>query len=118
MLKAIAMVLAFSTIGETVAEFLEVPLPGAAIALSLLLLLFLRQGGPDKHVARLFDSVSPIIPLFFVPAAVGVVANAGALSHAWIHVAAAIVIGTTATIAVTGLIAHGLLRSIRQIRTS
>ena len=50
-------------------------------------------------------------------AAVGIIAGAELLSHAWLHIVTAIILGTAATIAVTGLIAQALLRTPAEIQT-
>jgi holin-like protein len=50
--------------------------------------------------------------LFFVPAAVGVIASLDVLAFAWLYVAAAIVVGTAVTILVTGVVAQSLLRRV------
>jgi len=118
MLKAISIVLALSVIGDTLVQALQMPVPGAAIGLLLLTGLFVWRGGPDAASAKLFDTVSPVFPMFFVPAAVGIVANAEILSTAWLYVAFAICLGTTATITVTGLIAQALLNAIGEARTA
>lgn len=117
MLKAISIVLALSVIGDTVTDAVQMAVPGAAIGLLLLTALFLWRGGPDVASATLFDTLSPVFPMFFVPAAVGIVANAGILSEIWLYVLVAICLGTAVTIMVTGLIAQALLNAIREART-
>jgi holin-like protein len=112
MLKAISIVLALSVIGDTAVDALQIPVPGAAIGLLFLTCLFVWRGGPDAASARLFDTISPVFPMFFVPAAVGIVANTAILSEAWLYVAVAICLGTAATIIVTGLIAQALLDAL------
>ena len=69
-------------------------------------------------MGRLFDTVSPHFTMFFMPAAVGVVANIDILANAWPHFVAAIVLGTTMTIAFTGLLTQALLRLFRHARTT
>ena len=71
---------------------------------------FAVRGGPDAATAKLFDFAAPYFPLFFVPAAVGVIASLDVVVSAWLHVSAAIVVGTAVTILSTGLIAQSLLR--------
>lgn len=118
MLKSVSILLALSVIGDTVADALQMPVPGAAIGLLLLTGHFVLRGGPDADSAELFDTVSPVFPMFFVPAAVGIVANADILSEAWLFVAVAIVLGAAATIIITGLVAQALLSAIREVRTA
>jgi putative effector of murein hydrolase LrgA (UPF0299 family) len=43
--------------------------PGPAIGLLLLTLIFAARKAPDQGSAALFEAISPYFPLFFVPAA-------------------------------------------------
>ena len=84
--------------------------PAADLGLAALAAAFAIRGGPDKGIEKLFDFAAPYFPLFFVPAAVGVIANLDVLTVAWVAVATAVVLGTTATILVTGLLGRALLQ--------
>lgn len=110
MTRSAAIVLILLILGDAIAERLALPIPGAALGLAALTTAFAIRGGPDRESEELFDFAAPYFPLFFVPAAVGVVASLDVLAFAWIHVTAAIVFGTAATILVTGLVSQALLR--------
>ena len=112
MLKAISFVLALLIVGDVFAATLEMPFPGAALGLAALIGLFVVAGEPDPDIARIFDAIAPHVPMFFVPAAVGVVAHLEAVSAFWLHFAAAIVASTGAAILATGLIAKAILRRL------
>ena len=86
-------------LGDAVAEHFVLPIPGAALGLAVLTTIFAIRGGPDKGSEDLFDFAAPYFPLFFVPAAVGVIASFDVLAFAWLQVTAAIVAGTAVTIA-------------------
>lgn len=116
MLKAITLVLALLILGNAIVDTFDLPFPGAVIGMILLAMMFFRRGELDPRSAQLFDAISPVFPMFFVPAAVGVVANLATLSSAWLYVVAAITVGTAATIIVTGAVAQALLRWIGRMR--
>lgn len=117
MIKTILRAICLAVLGDTAADLIDLPVPGATIGMTLLLLIFSIHGGVDPDVSRLFDRMSPHFPLFFVPAAVGVVANADLLANAWFHVAVAIAGGTTVTIVFTGLLGQFLLNTAREAGT-
>jgi holin-like protein len=117
MLKFLAIVLALAAAGDSLADAVQAPVPGAAVGMVFLVGVFALRGGPDAGAARLFDGMAPHLPLFFVPAAVGVITSAELLSQAWFHIAVAVALGTAATIAVTGLVAQALLRAPQEINT-
>lgn len=110
MLQAAGLSLALLIVGDTFTERFAWPIPGAAIGLAVLTAFFAIRGGPDEGSEKLFDFAAPYFPLFFVPAAVGVVASLDILAFAWLHVAFAIVLGTAVTILITGIFTQALLR--------
>ena len=118
MLWATGTVLALTVLGDAISAGLGLPVPGAAIGMLVLAGVFAARGAVLPSTARLFDAISPHLPLFFVPAAVGVVANAELLTQAWLSVVAAIVFGTAVTLIVTGLLAQVLFQRVENGRES
>lgn len=112
MIRSAALVLLLLNFGDAITEHLDLPIPGAALGLVTLVAAFLACGGPDKGSEELFDFAAPYFPLFFVPAAVGVIANLDLLIFAWIYLATAVVAGTAITLLVTGRVAQALLARI------
>lgn len=112
MIRSAAIVLCLLIAGDVAAELYAMPVPGAALGLAALTLAFAALGGPDRGAEELFDFAAPYFPLFFVPAAVGVVANLDMLSFAWTYLLVAIVAGTAVTLLATGLVFQSLLRRL------
>jgi len=106
----IALLCGLTVIGDTLAYLFSVPIPGSAIGMSLLVGLFATRGGPDEASVKVFDAATPYLPMFFVPAAVGVIARAEVVAAAWVELGFAVILGTAMTIAITGHIAQALLR--------
>ena len=109
MIASFAILIALVILGDAVAVATGWPLPGPAVGLAILSAAFARAGGPHPGFAQLFDLASPWFPLFFVPAAVGVVAHLALLSAAWLHVTVAIVLGTALVLVITGQLSQALL---------
>ena len=108
------IVVSLLVLGDVLAAVSELLVPGPAVGLFALALWFVWRGGtPDAEVAALFDAAAPRFQLFFVPAAVGVVANLDLLANSLLFFALAIIGGTAAALVVTGLIAQALLRRAR-----
>lgn len=116
-MSALALVTCLLVAGETAASLFHLPVPGAALGLLGLAALLAARGGPDPTMERLFDGVAPHAPILFVPMAVGVVASREALALFWAHLAVAVVVGTAATLVVTGLCAQALLRRTERTTT-
>lgn len=112
MTQSAAIVILLLVLGDAIVERFLIPVPGAAIGLAALSIAFAIRGGPDPGSAELFDFAAPYFPLFFVPAAVGVVASIDMLAGAWLSILTAIVAGTAVTLLFTGLVFQALLRRI------
>lgn len=106
-------VLAVFVICDSVAEAIAFPVPGAAIGMLLLLAYFGLRGGPDRETVMIFDRIAPHIPIFFIPAAAGIVANYDVGFGSWIAILFAIVPGTAITLICTGRLMQALLGGSR-----
>lgn len=115
MIRSAATILTIAVVADCLANWLGLPVPGAALGLILLTGFFVLRGRPDPSMATLFDTTSPHFPLFFVPAAVGLIASGEILAVAWLDILVAVALGTAATIAVTGWLAQALLRARRRM---
>lgn len=111
MLASFAFVVALVILGDALAAVIGWPIPGPAVGLTVLAAAFAWEGRPHPGFGELFDLAAPWFPLFFVPAAVGVLAHLALLSAAWLHVAVAIILGTALALVITGQIAQCLLRA-------
>ena len=118
MTKSILLACVLLIIGDTITNFWRVPIPGAAIGLIMLSVLFFYKGGPDDGSVRVFDTVAPHFPMFFVPSAVGVIAAAESLFQVWFYVVVAIAAGTVVTIGVVGIVANTLINMVVEVKAS
>jgi holin-like protein len=103
-------VLALMIAGEAIAARLNLPLPGAALGLLTLSTVFMLRGTPDRGSEKLFDFAAPYFPLFFVPAAVGVIGKLDVLASGWLPVVVAVIPGTALTLLLTGHVFQALTR--------
>lgn len=118
MIKALALILILASLGGALADLLHLPLPGAAIGLVFLTAHIFTRGEVDSDLGTLFDGLCPHFPLFLLPAAVGIVANAQLLASAWLQVTFAVALGTLATIVVTGWLTQFLMRARSEVEKS
>ena len=109
MLRALAFLIGLVILSDALVAASGLPVPGPAVGLGMLVAGFAWRGGAHPALERLFDVAAPLFPLFFVPAAVGVVAHRALLGATWPYVVAAIVFGTAVTLVVTGQLTQALL---------
>lgn len=117
MFLAFAFLLFILVICDAVVAGNGLPIPGPALGLLVLFTIFCWRGDPDAGSGRIFDMVAPHVALFFVPAAVGVVASLNELGQSWGSILVAVLVGTSITLAATGLIAQALIRRLESPKT-
>jgi holin-like protein len=124
---AIFILLGCQLAGEVVRAAFHLPIPGPVIGMFLLAagLAWRQRGGAgDERVGMSSERVSQAAPLervsdalishmglLFVPAGVGVIAEAGVLRTQWFPILAALVGSTILSLMVTGLVMHWVSRA-------
>lgn len=102
--------------GDLLMQVLALPLPGSVVGFLALLAWLCRRGSgttasPPAALADASGELVRRLPVFLVPSSVGLLAHLDLLGTQWAAMLAAIVVGTAATIAITGLIAGACLRA-------
>jgi holin-like protein len=101
MLYAVTLLFLCQLAGEVVVRSLGLTFPGPVLGMALLfggLLAFGRSGQALDGVA---DTLLRNLSLLFVPAAVGVVQQAGLIAAHWLAIFAALAVSTVLTLVVT-----------------
>jgi putative effector of murein hydrolase LrgA (UPF0299 family) len=119
MVKGFLVLLAFQLAGEAVRQAFNAPVPGPVIGMLLLAAALAfhdrrrKAGGADARAGleRTADGLIGHMGLLFVPAGVGVIAEAGLLQKEWLPIAAAVLGSTVSSLAVTGLVMHWVVRA-------
>lgn len=110
MLDALTLLLGFQLIGEVTTRLLDWPIPGPVIGMALLFLLLVVRGGPSKALDGTANGLLSHLSLLFVPAGTGIMLHTDRLAHEWLPLAAALLISTVLTIALSALVLHLFLR--------
>ena len=114
MVLALLSLLACQLLGEVMSRALSLPVPGPVVGMVCLAGLLLWRGRLPAELGRAADVLLSHLSLFFVPAAVGVIANGGRIAHEFIPLAASVVISTTLAIAVAALVFQAVDRRMRK----
>ena len=114
MLPAILTLMAFQLVGEAVRDAFSLPIPGPVIGMFLLAAVLVIRGRRVDRVPPALEATADTLishmGLLFVPAGVGIIAEADLLRQQWLPVVAAVVGSTVLSLAVTGLVMHAVLR--------
>jgi holin-like protein len=100
---ALTVLLVCQTIGEALARYFELPVPGPVIGLALLFAVLVARGRPPEGLADTANGLLKHLSLLFVPAGVGVMLHMDRIGAEWLPIAAALAGSTVITIGVTAL---------------
>ena len=109
MIESLSVLLVCQLVGEVVARATGLPLPGPVIGMVILFVGLVIRGGIPEPLRRTTKSILDHLSLLFVPAGVGVMLYLPLVADEWLPIAAAIVIGTLITIAVTAWIMNAIV---------
>jgi holin-like protein len=105
------IILAVTFIAEVLRYIIPLPVPASIYGL-LLMLCLLKTGIISlRHVKETGNFLIEIMPLMFIPAAVGLLVSFKELKAIWIPVILIIIITTVLVMAVSGSVTQRLLRS-------
>jgi holin-like protein len=115
-LHALAILLAFQLIGETLSFGLALPVPGPVLGMTLLLAAVALRRDLLPLLKPTAGTLLSHLSLLFVPAGVGVMVHGSRLAGEGVAIVVAIVISTVLALAATALTVRALLREDRRPR--
>ena len=101
MINALTLLFLCQLAGEVLVRTLGITFPGPVLGMGLIFAILLVAGHSWPALDAVADTLLRNLSLLFVPAAVGVVQQAGLIAQNWLAIAAAIVLSTAATLIVT-----------------
>jgi holin-like protein len=110
MFAGIAVLLGCQVLGELLSAALRIPVPGPVLGMASLALALACARRVPQGLAQVSDGLLKAMPLFFIPAGVGVLTMAGTLRKAWLPITVALIASTLLAIAVTALVMKGIRR--------
>lgn len=102
MLQGLTVIFVCQLAGEALVRLLGVPFPGPVAGMVILLVGLVLAGGPPESLRRAGTGLLTYLPLFFVPAGVGLIAHGARLRADGLPILLAIVGSTLLTMLVVG----------------
>src|SRR5690606_41614517 len=93
--------LAFQVAGVAIVFAFSVPIYGAVVGMALLFAYLVIRGREDADLDTFTSAFLKHLSLFFIPAAVGIMAHLDRIADEWVAITAALVISTAASVAAT-----------------
>ena len=113
-IKQFSIILLITFLGELLHILIPLPIPASVYGL-VLMLIALRSGLVKvEHVKETAVFLIEIMPVMFIPAAVGLLDSWGVLQPVWIPVAVITVVSTVVVMVVSGLVAQTVIRHGRK----
>ncbi len=104
MLSALTQLLVFQLVGEVVARWLALPVPGPVLGMLFLFIALAVRGGPGQELQSTSQNLLQHLSLLFVPAGAGIMVHLHRVSDEWLPLLLSLLISTAATLVVTALV--------------
>ena len=101
MLAALTLLLLCQLIGEVLAHWLALPVPGPVIGMILLFLILLLRQGPGEALRSTSQNLLQHLSLLFVPAGTGIVLHLARVGDDWLALLLSLLVSTVLTLIVT-----------------
>jgi len=110
MIAALTQLLVFQLLGEVVARWLALPVPGPVLGMLFLFLALMLRGGPSRQLQETSQNLLQHLSLLFVPAGVGIMVHLNRVADEWLPLLLSLLISTASTLAVTALVMKLFMR--------
>ena len=109
-IKQLLIILLVSFIGELLNYFIPLPIPGSIYGMVLMFILLCTGIIKLSQIKDVSKLLIDIMPMLFIPSAVGIMAQFDQLKNIWIQVIVITIVTTVITMAVTGLTSQAIIR--------
>ena len=113
-MKQFGIILLISFVGEILEKWIPLPIPASIYGIILLFLCLKLNIIPHEAVHETGKFLIEIMPLMFIPAAVGLLETGGVIAPAWLEYVAVTVISTWVVMIVSGRVTQFVIRRKRK----
>lgn len=112
-IKQLLIILIVSCIGELLNFFIPLPIPGSIYGMILLFILLCCGVIKISQIKETGDFLIDIMPILFVPSAVGIISQLDQLKSIWIQIIIITIVTTFLVMGITGLVTQAVIRMKR-----
>ena len=113
-MKQFGIILLISFVGEILEKWIPLPIPASIYGIILLFLCLKLNIIPHEAVHETGKFLIEIMPLMFIPAAVGLLETWDVIAPAWLEYVAVTVISTRVVMIVSGRVTQFVIRRKRK----
>ena len=104
------IIMVFAFVGELLHHFIPLPIPASIYGILLLFLALEFKILKVKDIKETSSFLIAIMPIMFLPPAVGIVESWGLIKCSWLPYVLVIVVSTVVVMAVSGLVTQMIVR--------
>lgn len=104
------IVIAFSFVGELLHFLLPLPIPASIYGIVLLFAALETKVIKVKHIREVSGFLIAVMPVMFIPAAVGLMESWGAIGSRWVQYVVVMVVTTFVVMAIAGWATQCLIK--------
>ena len=108
-IKQLAVILAVSFVGEILSSIIPLPVPAGIYGIVILFVMLISKILPLSAVENTGDFLIEIMPLMFIPAAVGLIDSYGSIRSSIVVYLVITVVSTVFVMAVSGLVTQMII---------
>lgn len=109
-IKQVLIILLISFIGELLNYFIPIPVPGSIYGMILMFILLCTGVVKLHQIKNVGNFLIDIMPMLFIPSAVGIMAQLDSLKSIWIEIIIITIVTTIIVMTVTGLTTQTIIR--------
>lgn len=109
-IRQILIIMAISLIGELLHQLLPLPVPASIYGIVILFTGLETRLIPLSSVKETGKFLLEIMPIMFIPGAVGLIENWGLISAGWYYYVTIIVVTTVLVMGVSGRVTQAMMR--------
>lgn len=109
-IKQALIILLISLIGEAFNYLIPLPIPGSIYGMVLLFILLCLGFVRINQVKRVGKLLLDIMPILFIPSAVGIVSELVQIKQIWLQVIIITIVTTIITMGITGITTQAVIR--------
>lgn len=117
-IRQLGIILFLSFIGEIMNTVIPLPIPASIYGLVLMFLSLKLKIMPPDAVKETGEFLIEIMPLMFIPAAVGLLKSWNIIQAEWLSLVSITVVSTIAVMAVSGYVTQAIIRLENRRKTN
>lgn len=110
MLIGFLLLVLFNLMGYALVTLLHLPIPASVAGLILLLVYLMVRGSLSESLAKAAIRLLPLLPLFLLPASVGVVEHSELVRQEWLPILLALTLSLVASFLATPILFRFFVR--------